>query len=450
MDFETLTRYDRPLPRYTSYPTAPHFDTAITGETYAAWLTAVPPDQPVSLYLHIPFCDSLCWFCGCHTKITQRYAPIAAYLEHLIGEIDRVAGLIPGRPPVSRIHWGGGSPTILEPADFLAISRAIDARFDRTAACETSVEIDPRGLDQAMVDALAAAGVNRASIGLQDINPDVQAAVNRYQSLAETETVLSRLRAAGILRNNIDLMYGLPRQSVDDVARSTQAAVDLGADRIALFGYAHVPWMKRHQRLINEDELPDGRARWQATEAAATVLLQAGYTRIGLDHFARPDDPMAVAQAAGRLRRNFQGYTDDQARTLIGFGASAIGELPDGYVQNQSPIHGWSRTIAEGGLATVRGFALDDQDRLSRAVIERLMCDMSVDLAELAGEWGADPAIFDDEIARLAPLEGDGLAVRGPGRTITIPEDARALMRVVAAGFDRYLGRSAGRHSRAV
>ena len=444
-----LDRYDRPVPRYTSYPTAPHFDNAVTAGVYERWLACLPSDMPLSLYLHVPFCDSLCWFCGCHTKIVQRYSPVSAYLELLLREIDMVAERVGEGRPVSHLHWGGGSPTILTPDDIRRLGRRLRQRFSPTPDAEFAVEIDPRGLEQSGIDALADIGVTRASIGLQDINPTVQKAINRIQTLEETASVAGRLRDVGIRALNIDLIYGLPYQTVACVQATVEAALSMAPDRIALFGYAHVPHMKSHQRLIPEDALPDGRERLDQADAAAEALEAAGYRRIGLDHFARAEDPLAVACEAGRLKRNFQGYTVDVAPALIGLGPSAIGALPEGYVQNAAPMHSYRDAIEAGSLAVQRGIALSRDDRLRRAIIERLMCDMTVDLAETCAAFSVPVSQFDPELECLETLERDGL-VELDGPVITVPADARPLLRCVAAVFDAYLGQSTARHARAV
>ena len=444
-----IAKYGGPVPRYTSYPTAPHFGTAVGPADYGAWLAALPAEVRLSLYVHIPFCDTLCWFCGCHTKIVRRYEPVAAYFEVLIAELRLVAERL-GRPrPVSHVHLGGGSPTILRGHDHARLADALAGAFALEADAEIAIEIDPRGIAAADIAALAAAGVTRASIGVQDFEPQVQQAINRIQPFEETAAVVGMLRGAGIERLNLDLMFGLPHQSVETLSRTLEQAMTLQPSRIALFGYAHVPQMKTHQRLMPEDALPGPAERWAQSEAAAEFLVAAGYRRIGLDHFARPDDSLTRALDKGRLRRNFQGYTDDAAPALLGLGASSIGELPQGYVQNQVPMRAYAEAIGAGALATAKGIALDGEDRLRRAVIERLMCDLSVDLDALCAEHGADAAGFDGELARLDGMARDGLVQRR-GREIRVPEEGRALLRSVACVFDSYLGRGQARHSQAV
>lgn len=445
-----LSRYDRPVPRYTSYPTAPHFSSAVDGATYEAWLAALPPGL-LSLYLHVPFCDTLCWFCGCHTTIVRRHEPVAAYVELLLREAELLAERLPertvARRAVGHLHFGGGSPTILTPDEIRAVGARLWSAFERAPGAEVAVEIDPRDLAPDVIEAFAEIGVNRASIGLQDVNEEVQRAINRIQPMDETAAVVEQLRAAGVGGINVDLMYGLPYQTVERVIASVEAALTLAPDRLALFGYAHVPHMKRHQQLIPEAALPDGPARFAQAEAAAQRLIAAGYRRIGLDHFARPGDSLTQAEAAGRLHRNFQGYTTDSAPALLGLGASAIGRLPQGFVQNVIGVPGYRRAILAGRLPVVRGIAFSEDDRLRARLIERLMCDLALDLDAYAEGDGADA--FAEELAVLAPLAADGLVEIEDAR-LRVTEAGRPFLRLVAAAFDAYLGRGGARHSQAV
>ncbi|AWK87628.1 oxygen-independent coproporphyrinogen III oxidase [Azospirillum thermophilum] len=450
LDAALLAKYDGlRVPRYTSYPTAPHFSAAVGPGQYEGWLAAIAPGQSGSLYLHVPFCQSMCWYCGCHTKIVARYAPIAEYLAHLRREIGMVADRIPGRLTVRHIHFGGGTPTMMVPDDFEELMELLRQRFDVVPEAEIAVEIDPRTLTESMARALGRSGVNRASLGVQDFDQTVQEAINRIQPREMTERALAWLAAAGITSVNLDLMYGLPHQSVESVTRSAAIALEMKPDRLSVFGYAHVPWMKTHQKKIDESVLADTLGRWEQFAAISDTLTAAGYEAIGLDHFARPDDELAVLQSEGRLARNFQGYTTDDAEVLLGFGASAIGALPQGYVQNAVPFDQYAKAIDAGQLPTGKGFALDDEDRLRRDIIVRLMCDLSVDVGDVAAEHGRDPAMFDAELAAMGDLVADGVAVV-EGRRVHVPESARPLMRIVAARFDSYLSTGAGRHSRAV
>ena len=449
MDRSLLERYDQRVPRYTSYPTAPHFHPGVGADTYLKWLGNLGAHTPLSLYFHVPFCKEMCWYCGCHTKVVRRYQPVSDYAAILADEIALIAAAIPGRPPVTHMHWGGGTPTILSAADSTHLMERIGALFSVTPDAEIAVEMDPRTVTREHVTALARVGVNRASLGVQDFNDQVQRAINRIQPYEMTAQVVDWLRDAGIGGINFDLMYGLPYQTVDDVNRTVDLAVRMQPDRFAVFGYAHVPWMKTHQKMITEDSLPDVMARFEQAEAAAVRLAQHGYRRIGLDHFARETDAMTLALDNGTLRRNFQGYTTDPATALIGFGASSIGALPEGYVQNSVPMHQHAQAVRQGRPAVVKGIALTDEDRLRRDTIERLMCDMSVDLADLTERYGRPADHFANEIAALAPMIADGIAEVHETQ-IRITEFGRPLMRAVCAVFDQYLEAGAARHSRAV
>ncbi|MFY8157334.1 MAG: oxygen-independent coproporphyrinogen III oxidase, partial [Rhabdaerophilum sp.] len=374
----------KPVPRYTSYPTAPHFHAGLKAATYSEWLAALPVVADLSLYMHVPFCDSLCWFCGCHTRITRRYEPVGLYLGGLIREIRLVGECVPAGASVSHIHWGGGSPTMLSAEDILRLANATREAFRLRADCDFAVEIDPRGLDDARIEALARAGLTRVSLGVQDFDPEVQGAINREQSFDETQRVADAFRAKGVRSLNIDAIYGLPYQTEARLMATLEKVIALAPDRIALFGYAHVPWMKKHQEMIPPESLPGVEARFLQAENAAAFLVANGYARVGIDHFARPGDGLAMAARDGSLRRNFQGYTVDPAEALIGFGASAIGSLPQGYVQNEPTTGRYLATIAEGKLPTARGITVTAEDRMRRGVIEALMCRMRLVEADFA------------------------------------------------------------------
>jgi oxygen-independent coproporphyrinogen-3 oxidase len=446
---DLIAKYDQRVPRYTSYPTAPHFSTAVGADMYAEWLRALPPGIPLSLYLHVPFCAQLCLFCGCHTTAVHRAEPLLAYTRTLLAEIDLLAGAIGGRLPVRHIHWGGGTPTAL-PADCMTeITARLRNRFDVVPDAEIAVEIDPRTLTDESLAGLAQMGTTRASLGVQDFDPKVQHTIGRVQSYELTADCAARLRGIGIGSLNLDLIYGLPYQTVDGVAATVSSALTIEPDRIAVFGYAHVPWMKKHQALLSPESLPDAPARYTQREAAERIITQAGYDAIGLDHFARPDDALAVAARAGTLRRNFQGYTTDDAPVLLGLGASSIGSLPQGYVQNAPGVPGWREAIQAGHLPTARGIALIDTDRLRRDVIEQIMCHFAVGLAAAAARHGADPASLMDAAPALQGMVADGL-VRWDGYQLAVTAAGRPFVRNVAAAFDTYLRTGIGRHAVAV
>jgi oxygen-independent coproporphyrinogen III oxidase len=437
------------LPRYTSYPTAPQFSDTISHETYAGWLSSLPAGTSASLYLHVPFCRSMCWYCGCHTTITQRDAPIVDYLAVLRREIDLAAGELREELPVRHIHFGGGTPTIMEPAEFQELIGLLKDRFPLAPGAEIAVEIDPRTLTRAMTAALGEAGVTRASLGVQSFDPVVQRAINRIQSVEQTARATEGLRAAGVQGVNYDLIYGLPHQTVESCIDTVRQCLELRPERFSVFGYAHVPSFKKHQRKIDEAALPDGAARHAQAEAIAQTLVEAGYCRIGLDHFALPEDAMVRAQVDGVLHRNFQGYTTDPSDVLIGFGASAIGRLSQGYAQNEIVLGRYAERISRGELATAKGYALTPDDRLRADLIERIMCDFAVDVGEVCRVHGASPEDLLQAIPRLRVLEGDGV-IRLDGTVLAVAEDARFLVRSVASAFDAYLGTSGRTHSRAV
>ncbi len=445
MSPDLVKRHSGPVPRYTSYPTAPHFSDRVGTGQYAAWLAALPQRAQLSLYLHIPFCNVLCWYCGCSTKAVNRYEPVARYLSSLRSEIANVAARVPAGCAATHVHWGGGSPNILEPDDILALAEATRQSFNLAKGAEFAVEIDPRGLDRDRIVAFARAGVTRASIGVQDFDEKVQMAINRGQSFATTQAAVAVLREHGIGAINIDLVYGLPHQTRDSVEATVTKVLALEPSRIAAFGYAHLPQRLKHQALIDEAALPSAVERFAQSNRLAHLLTAAGYVRIGLDHFARADDPLA----GGPVNRNFQGYTTDTADALIGLGASAIGRLPEGYVQNCATVADYHRRIAEHGLATVRGFRLSDSDRMRGFVIERLMCDLTFPAAELNRRFGAAATPLLEEAQALIEADRDRL-IEPDGAAFRVTERGRPFVRAIAACFDSYLGAKEARHSAGV
>ena len=439
----------RSVPRYTSYPTAPHFGDGVDGALYATWLAALPDDAPVSLYLHVPYCRAICHYCGCHTKAALKDDPVIDYAEGLIAEIDLVRAAIGRRLPVGHIHWGGGTPSLLPIPSFRAVIERLRADFEILPDAEHAMELDPRTVTPELARALAEAGVTRASLGVQDFDETVQKAIGRIQPIETVTAAVDALREAGIGAINFDLMYGLPHQSAETIRRTVELAHGFAPSRIALFGYAHVPWFKKHQRLIDEAALPGATERIGLERTARAVLAEFGYEPIGLDHFALPDDDMAVAAKSGDLHRNFQGYTTDACDTLIGFGASSIGQSASGFAQNDPDIGRWRKAIEKGALPIAKGKALDADDRLRAAIIERIMCDYAVDLDAVTAEHGTTVDAVGDAFERLDEPARDGL-VTIEGHRLTVTELGRPLVRIVAAAFDVYLARAAARHSLAV
>jgi oxygen-independent coproporphyrinogen-3 oxidase len=435
------------VPRYTSYPPATQFHDGVGEADYCFWLGALASSDTLSLYVHVPFCRTLCWYCGCHTMVANRAEQVERYLDTLKAEIGRVGSHVAAGAPVVHLHFGGGTPNFLTPEQFTGLVAHLRSEFSFAAAAEIAVEADPRNLGEAHAEAFAACGVTRVSLGVQDVSPDVQKLINRVQPLEVIESAIEHLHGAGIDAINVDLMYGLPGQSVGHVVRSAEAMLALEPDRFAVFGYAHVPWFKKHQRAIDESRLPGGAERLAQAEAVAETLVGAGYAAIGLDHFAKPDDPLAKAQARGELRRNFQGYTVDPASALIGFGASSIGSLRQGFIQNEPHLGRYEAAIAAGRLPIVRGLALSDEDRLRSTVIEMLMCSLEVDIAAVCGASAA--GILTGAWSRLSEMQDDGLVEIDGGRVRMTPE-GRPYVRNVAACFDAYHQGAPSRHSRAV
>jgi oxygen-independent coproporphyrinogen-3 oxidase len=433
------------VPRYTSYPTAPHFSARIGSDAYADWLAALPASAALSLYVHVPFCAAMCHYCGCHTKVVRRREPVEAYADRLAAEAALLARTTSARHIV-RIHWGGGTPSMLGSARLIGLVERIGDLFDLSRVTEHAIELDPRHVTGGLTAALRRIGINRASLGVQDFSPHVQAAIGRIQPFESVAESVARLRGDGIEPINLDLMYGLPEQSEDDVCRTARLAHSLAPSRLALFGYAHVPWFKSHQRLIDAAALPGAAERLGQAQAARRTLLELGYQAVGLDHFALPHDDLAIAARRGALRRNFQGYTTDRADALIGLGASAICTMPDGFAQNAADIAGYSRAVASGRLATSRGIGLTPDDRLRGAVIERLMCDFAVDL-DVIGQAPDDG--WDDALGALGELVAAGI-VTIEGRRISMTGQGRPFVRLAAAAFDAYRRRDQARHAAAI
>lgn len=447
MEPAILAAYDRPVPRYTSYPTAAQFDSSIGPEQHASWLGDLTIGE-AALYLHVPFCRQLCWYCACHTMAMRRDGTLDAYAAALEDELTLLARTVPGFM-IGSMQWGGGTPTQLGPGRLRAIGRLIDTLFDRRCDAEISMEVDPRHCDEATVQAMADLGVTRVSFGVQDFDAAVQRAINRVQSFETTLATLDRVRRAGMTRINVDLVYGLPSQTLETLSRTLDQALALAPDRFAVFGYAHVPWMKPHQKLIPSETLPDAAARSAMAALVSERLVGGGYLRVGLDHYARPADKLARALVDRRLQRNFQGYVADDPPWVVGIGASAISCLPAGFSQNAADPTEYMAAMGRGGFATVRGIAVDVEDRLRGDIIGQLMCRYTADIGETCRKHGAETAAFLATVAGLAPLVRDGL-VSIDGELLAVTELGRPLVRSVCAAFDRYYTGIEGRHARGI
>jgi oxygen-independent coproporphyrinogen-3 oxidase len=405
---KALGLFDARVPRYTSYPTAAVFSPNVGSAFQKRALEALDPDVPVSVYIHIPFCERLCWFCACHTQGTQTLGPVESYIETLEAELDMLRGTLPVGLRMGRLHWGGGTPTI-----------------------------DPTMVDRAKIDALAAEGMTRASIGIQDFDPEVQQAIGRLQPFGITRACVEDLRAAGITSLNTDLVYGLPHQTLARIEDTIDKVLTFAPDRIALFGYAHVPWVSKRQKLIDESALPGDLARYTLATRAAERFVEAGLVPIGIDHFAAPGDDLAVAHDAGRLRRNFQGYTADSCQTLIGLGASSISRFPGGYVQNAPATAAYKQRIAQAIFPGSRGYEMTADDQLHARAIETLMCYFALDLDDLSRDYGPRaytlrPCLEDIE-TRFKPF------ARLVGQRISIAPEGRSLTRIIASMLDQHV-----------
>lgn len=428
-------------PRYTSYPTAPHFHAGVTEQVYGSWLDRLSADKPISLYLHVPYCKSLCWYCGCNTRATKSSGPIETYLEYLLTELALVADRLPQGIKVSHLALGGGTPAILSPRQMDVLMDAVRSDFVFEDEAELAIEIDPRHFTKEDAQALGRNGFTRASTGVQSFDPAVQRAINRIQPYELVEAAFNRLRQAGVNKINADLLYGLPLQTEESARASAEAAASLDPDRLAVFGYAHVPHMKLNQRMIKDGDLPQAKSRLGQADAMEAALTDCGYRLIGIDHYAKPDDPMSQALERGTLRRNFQGYTTDRSETLIAIGASAIGRSRYGYVQNKPDVRSWMMDLDEGVLPVGKGVAISKDDAMRAAIIEQLMTYLEVDPEAVARAHRMAVPEYD-----LSELEAAGIVTRVQGKIIVNPA-YRPLARLAAAAFDGYLATGAARHS---
>jgi len=445
---ELLQKYSVPGPRYTSYPTAPYFHTGFAEADWTEALAAPAADRGLSLYAHIPFCDSLCYYCGCNMVATHDYSKTRPYLAALDREMARAAEHVDRRRVARQLHWGGGTPTYLNPDDIRRLMDMTRQHFTLADDAEVSCEVDPRELSFAHLAALREMGFNRVSFGVQDMDPAVQQAVNRIQSEYLIQTVLDWSRELGFTSINLDLIVGLPKQTVDSFRRTLDRVMVWAPDRLAVFGYAHVPWMKKHQKLINEADLPDLATRLGLQQAVNETLGAAGYINIGLDHFAHPEDELVRAQQNKTLWRNFQGYTTHKDCDILAFGASSISQTADAYMQNEKNLKRYQEHVGATGFSVERGLKLTRDDQIRRDAITRVMCDLELDFAAFGSEWGISFAsYFSDAMADLKPLADDGLVSVSADR-ISVTPTGRLFLRNIGMCFDRYLKESSSEQPR--
>ena len=453
---DLIARYDRPGPRYTSYPTAAEFDDAIDQRVYAAHLerAAARTDDPLGIYVHLPFCQRRCHYCGCNAIVTKNRGVARDYLVSLHDEIRAVARRLGERRRVTQLHWGGGTPTYLWPEQIRELGGLLREQFDLDPAAEVAVEVDPRVTTARHLRALRDVGFNRISLGVQDFTPVVQAAIGRVQSYEKTADLVEKSRALGFDSINLDLIYGLPHQSVDTFQDTLELVLGIRPDRVAVYGYAHMPWLKANQRYIDAETLPDARTRLELLAETRDAFLEAGYVAIGMDHFALPEDELGRARERGTLWRNFMGYTVRHAPDTIAFGTSAIGDVDGLFVQNHRNLRRYREALAEHRLPVARGFVLSDDDRIRRHVITDVLCNGRLDIPSIERELGIEfDTYFADALPRLDALEADGLLQRAPD-AIQVTERGAPFVRNVAMAFDAYLHRheagSAPRFSRTV
>jgi oxygen-independent coproporphyrinogen III oxidase len=437
-----IRKHDVSGPRYTSYPTADRFVEAFGEAQFRHWVDMRKIggiSQPLSVYVHLPFCDTLCLYCGCNKVVTRDRSKSAKYIKYLLKELDLLDRQLGENRRITQLHWGGGTPTFLSAAEMAALGGALRRVFEFDANCETSIEIDPRKLEPGTLDDLAALGFNRVSIGVQDFDPQVQKAVNRVQSVAGTQAAIEQARRAGFRSVNLDLIYGLPKQTLDSFNVTLDQVLELAPDRIALYSYAHLPKMFKPQRGMNEADLPSPETKLQILTLAIGRLTGAGYLYIGMDHFAKADDELAVAQRRGRLHRNFQGYTAQPDSDLLGIGVSAIGQIGPTYYQNRKTLDDYYRALDEDRLPVLRGVELRQDDLVRRAVIRALMCNFRVSIESIELSYLISfKDYFAAELAELARLEDDGL-VEVQGDWLVVTPAGRLLVRVICMVFDRYL-----------
>ena len=437
-----VAKYDGFGPRYTSYPTADRFHDGFGAADYVDALherNQARPAQPLSLYVHLPFCNTICYYCACNKVITKDHGRSAKYIAYLGREIELVAALIEGAPPVQQLHWGGGTPTFLSREEMGGLWRVLQERLEFSAECESSLEVDPRRVEPGTMEFLGRLGFNRLSVGVQDFDPDVQKAVHRIQSEDVTRRVIDEARALGFRSGNVDLIYGLPKQTLDSFNRTLDRTLSLAPDRIALYSYAHLPHIFKPQRRILSADLPSPEVKLQIMTLAIGRLTREGYLYIGMDHFAKPDDELSIAQNQGRLQRNFQGYSTYADCDLLGLGISAIGRVGPTYYQNVKRLDDYYTALDAGRLPVARGIELTPDDLVRRAVIQALICQFCLSIESIELSYLVDfKSYFAEELRALKALEGDGLVELDP-EWIRVTPKGRLLVRSICMVFDRYL-----------
>jgi oxygen-independent coproporphyrinogen-3 oxidase len=452
VDIERIKKYNVPGPRYTSYPPAVHFKPGLSEDFVIDRLRGDnSAERDLSLYFHLPFCQTMCWYCGCNTVITKNQSQSATYVDYLAKELRLMSRVVNHSRQVTQLHFGGGTPTFLLPAEIRTLGKLVRSHFEIRPDAEAGVEIDPRRLTFDHIAALRDAGMNRVSVGVQDFDPQVQAAVNRIQPFEQTGEVVEWIRAAGFHSLSIDLIYGLPFQTIDSFSKTLDLTLSLNPDRVALFSYAHVPWIKPAQRILKADTMPSTEMKFAILKLGVETLTREGYVYIGMDHFAKRDDELEIAQREGKLQRNFQGYSTRAGTDIHGFGVSSISQTHDMYWQNEKDLSRYYARLDEGKLPIANGYILTREDQIRREVIMRLMCDMKLDFRSMSGSLGLDfENYFERELRAIEALEADGL-VRSLAGGFEVTDLGRLLIRNVAMCFDGYLAANAeGVYSRTI
>lgn len=452
VDIELIKKYNRPGPRYTSYPTAPHFNESVNGNEWhrQIQLNNKNAKRDLSLYFHLPFCDTLCWFCGCTTVVTRNLDKLEEYLRYLYKEIDMISQDINNDRKVVQMHFGGGTPTYLSPEQILKLGSKINQSFSFSGDAEIGCEMDPRELTEDHIIALKEVGFKRASMGVQDFNPKVQKAVNRINPYEMVEEAVGWIRRNGFESLNLDLIYGLPHQSTSNFENTVDKILTLDPDRLAVFNYAHVPWMKPHQKLIKEDNLPVPEEKLEMLKMIIERLTSSGYVYIGMDHFAKADDELTIAQKEKNLQRNFQGYSTRAGADIYAFGMSSISQLEDVYVQNFKELSVYYEYLKNGNLPVEKGYILSDDDKIRRETIMRLMCDLELNYHRMSKLLQIDfQDYYTDELQQMDKFSSDGLIVLSPGK-LSVTEKGRLFIRNIAMEFDSYLNTSETRYSKTI
>ena len=434
-----------PVPRYTSYPTAPNFNEKINNYKYTLWLKKIKKNNKISLYIHVPFCSSLCYFCACHTTVVNKYDPVKHYVNYLLKEIDIIRKITRKRLKVSHIHFGGGSPSILKKQELKLLMNSIKKKFKIEKNSEIAMEIDPRFVSKKkLMSNLKKFFFNRASIGVQDFSPQVQKVINRKQTFKQTKELIDNLKLNGITNINIDLVYGFPKQTKESFTKTLKKIHSLNPERISIYGYAHVPWMKKNQRLIKEEPINND-TRLQLCQIASDYLLNNNYISIGIDHYAKKNSSIVKKLTKRKLNRNFQGYTEDEAKTLIGIGSSSISSLKDGYVQNKIYVPDYIKSLKKNKLPILKGYELNNEDKMYGTIIKELMCYLNVDFNKIIKKYKKEKELI-RSIVKMKPfIDADFVNIHN--NILTIKNEARPLARIISSCFDQYFLKNKNKYS---